>query len=79
MERKKEDFFDGNELSIDRVVDAIQNDVSWTRSIMEFISNEMHKEEEFKKKLHELGDEYDEKRKELYKEYWMEYLPANEK
>ena len=74
MERKKEDFFIGNELSIDHVVEAIQNDVSQTRSIMEFISNVMKKEEEFKLKLHELEDEYEEKKEALYNEYGMEYV-----
>jgi hypothetical protein len=29
----------------------------------------MHKEEEFKEKLHELKDDYEEKVKELHKEY----------
>ena len=74
MERKREHFFDWDELSIDRVVDEIQKDPYQARSIMEFISSEMKKEEEFKKKLHELGDEYEEKKKDLYEEYWMEHL-----
>ena len=74
MERKKEDFFNGNELSIDHVVEAIQNDVSQTRGIMEFIAHVMKKDEEFKQKLHELEDEYEEKKEALYSEYDVEYL-----
>jgi hypothetical protein len=74
MERKKEDFFNGNELSIDHVVEAIQNDVTQTRAIMEFIASVMKKDEEFKKKLHELEDEYEEKKEALYNEYDVEYL-----
>lgn len=74
MERKKEDFFIGNELSIDHVVEAIQNDVTQTRAIMEFIASVMKKDEEFKKKLHELEDEYEEKKEALYNEYGVEYL-----
>mgnify|MGYP006988871881 CR=1 FL=1 len=74
MEFKKEDFFNGNELSIDHVVEAIQNDVTQTRAIMEFIASVMKKDEEFKQKLHELEDEYEEKKEELYKEYGVEYV-----
>ena len=74
MEFKKEDFFNGNELSIDHVVEAIQNDVTQTRAIMEFIASVMKKDEEFKKKLHELEDEYEEKKEALYNEYDVEYL-----
>lgn len=74
MERKKEDFFNGNELSIDHVVEAIQNDVTQTRAIMEFIASVMKKDEEFKQKLHELEDEYEEKKEALYNEYGVEYL-----
>lgn len=74
MEFKKEDFFNGNELSIDHVVEAIQNDVTQTRAIMEFIASVMKKDEEFKQKLHELEDEYEEKKEALYNEYDVEYL-----
>ena len=74
MEFKKEDFFNGNELSIDHVVEAIQNDVTQTRAIMEFIASVMKKDEEFKQKLHELEDEYEEKKEALYNEYGVEYL-----
>lgn len=74
MERKREHFFDWKELSIDRVVEEIQKDPYQARSIMEFIRDEMNKEEEFKKKLHEMEDEYEEKKEELYKEYGMEDL-----
>lgn len=79
MERKREHFFDWEELSIDRVVEEIEKDPSQARSIMEFIRDEMNKEEEFKKRLHELGDEYKEKEKELYEEYGMEHLYHKEK
>lgn len=74
MERKREHFFDWKELSIDRVVEEIQKDPSQARSIMEFIRDEMNREEEFKEKLEELDRHHKEKEKELYKEYWMEYL-----
>lgn len=72
MERKREHFFDWKDLSIDRVVEEIQKDPYQARSIMEFIRDEMNKEEEFKKKLHELGDEYMEKKEKLYEEYGIE-------
>ena len=72
MGRKKEDFFNGNELSIDHVVEAIQNDVTQTRAIMEFIASVMKKDEEFKQKLHELEDEYEEKKEALYNEYGVD-------
>lgn len=78
MERKKEHFFDGKELSIDRVVDEILKDPTQTRSIMELIRDEMKKEEEFKEKLEELHHDYKKKEKELYKEYGMEYLSDEE-
>jgi hypothetical protein len=41
---------------------------------MEFIRDEMNKEEELKKKLHEMEDEYEEKKHQLYKEYGVEDL-----
>lgn len=72
MERKKEHFFKDGKLSIDDVVTAIENDPSQTRGIMEFIAQEMEKEEEFKQKLHELEDEYEEKKENLHKEYGMD-------
>lgn len=74
MERKREHFFDWKDLSIDRVVEEIQKDPYQARSIMEFIRDEMNKEEEFKKKLHEMEDEYEDKKEELYREYGMEDL-----
>ncbi len=72
MERKKEHFFKDGKLSIDDVVTAIENDPSQTRGIMEFIAQEMEKEEEFKEKMHALDDEYKEKKVELHKEYGMD-------
>lgn len=74
MERKREHFFDWDELSVDKVVEEISKDPNQARSIMEFIRDEMNKEEEFKEKLAELDKDHKEKEKELYKEYWMEYL-----
>lgn len=78
MEWKREHFFDGDELSIDRVVEEINKDPSQARSIMEFIRDEMNKEEELKEKLHELHKEHKKKEKELYEEYGMEHLLKNE-
>lgn len=74
MEWKREHFFDWKELNIDKVVDEIQKDPYQARSIMEFIRDEMNKEEELKKKLHEMEDEYEEKKHQLYKEYGVEDL-----
>lgn len=73
MERTREHFFDGKELNIDRVVEEIQKDPYQARGIMEFIRDEMYKEEEFKGKLHELEDEYKEKKEQLYKDYGVEH------
>lgn len=78
MDRKREHFFDGEELSIDRVVEEIQKDPNQARSIMEFIRDEMYREEEFKEKLEELHKHHKKKEKELYEEYGMEYLLSNE-
>ena len=78
MERKREHFFDGDELSIDKVVEEIEKDPYQARGIMEFIRDEMNKEEELKEKLENLKDEYKKKEKELYKEYGMEYLYTND-
>jgi cyclopropane fatty-acyl-phospholipid synthase-like methyltransferase len=73
-ELTREHLFKGNELDIDKVADMIQQEPWRTREILWFIADEMHKEEEFKEKLHELKDDYEEKVKELHKEYWMEHL-----
>ena len=78
MERKREHFFDWDELSIDKVVEEISKDPSQARSIMEFIRDEMYREEEFKEKLEELHKHHKKKEKELYEEYGMEYLPTGE-
>ena len=78
MDWKREDFFIGDELSIDRVVEEIQKDPYQARSIMEFIRDEMNKEEEFKEKLEELHKHHKKKEKELYEEYGMEYLSTEE-
>lgn len=68
----KEDFFDWQELNIEKVATAMETEPWKIREILKFISNEMKKEEEFKKKLHELKDEYEEKERELYEEYWYD-------
>ena len=78
MERKREHFFDWDELSIDRVVEEIQKDPYQARSIMEFIRDEMNKEKEFEEKLAELHKLHKKKEKELYEEYGMEYLVTEE-
>lgn len=78
MERKREDFFDWEELSIDRVVEEIQKDPYQARGIMEFIRDEMNREEEFKEKLAELHKLHKEKEKEIYEEYGKEYLVDKE-
>ena len=78
MERTREHFFDWDELSIDRVVEEIQKDPYQARGIMEFIRDEMNKEEEFKEKLEELNKHHEKKKKELYEEYGMEYLSDKE-
>lgn len=78
MERKREHFFDGDELSIDKVVTEIEKDPYQARSIMEFIRDEMYREEEFREKLEELHKHHKQKEKELYEEYGMEYLSDNE-
>ena len=78
MERKREHFFDWDELSIDKVVEEINKDPNQARSIMEFIRDEMNKEEEFKEKLAELHRHHKEKEKEIYEEYGKEYLVDEE-
>ena len=45
---------------------------------MEFIRDEMNKEEEFKEKLAELHRHHKEKEKEIYEEYGKEYLVDKE-
>ena len=78
MERKREHFFYWDELSIDKVVEEISKDPNQARSIMEFIRDEMNKEEEFKEKLAELHRHHKEKEKEIYEEYGKEYLVDKE-
>lgn len=78
MEWKREDFFIGDELSIDRVVEEIQKDPYQARWIMEFIRDEMNREKEFEEKLEELHRHHKQKEKELYEEYGMEYLSTEE-
>lgn len=74
MELTKENLFDGQDLNIDAVTDMIQAEPWRTREILEFISCEMKKEVEFKEKLSELKEEYEEKERALYEKYGVEYL-----
>ena len=74
MELTREHLFNWKDLDIDKVTEMIQQEPWRTREILWFIADEMQREEEFKEKLHELKDEYEEKERDLYKEYWMEHL-----
>ena len=74
MELTRQDLFTGEDLNIDAVVEMIQSEPGRTREILEFISEEMRKEVEFKEKLEELKEDYHHKKHELYKEYGMEHL-----
>lgn len=74
MEFTRQQFFNGKELNIDAVADAITSEPWRVKEVLEFIANEMHKEVELKDKLDELKDEYHEKKHELLKEYGMEHL-----
>lgn len=47
----REDLFDWNELKIDKVANMIQQEPWRTKEILEFISDEMRKEVEFKEEL----------------------------
>jgi GrpB-like predicted nucleotidyltransferase (UPF0157 family) len=74
MEISRDYLFHGKELHIDHVVSLIESDPSKTREVMEFIGDEMRKEEELKEKLEDLKEDYHHKKHELYKEYGMEHL-----
>lgn len=54
----REDLFDWNELKIEKVADMIQAEPWRTKEILEFISDEMRKEVEFKEELEKLKKEY---------------------
>lgn len=74
MELKREMFFNGKDINIDAVSEAITNEPWRVKEILEFIAEEMHKEVELKEKLDELKEDYHTKKHELYKEYGMEHL-----
>lgn len=74
MELKRETFFNGKDLNIDAVAEAMTNEPGRIKEILEFIADEMHKEAELKEKLDELKEDYHHKKHELYKEYGMEHL-----
>ena len=74
MEFTRQQFFNGKELNIDAVADAITSEPWRVKEVLEFIANEMHKEVELKDKLDELKEEYHEKKHELLKEYGMDHL-----
>lgn len=69
MEFTREQFFNGRDLNIDAVSEAITNEPWRVKEILEFIADEMHKEVELKEKLDELKDDYHAKKHALYKEY----------
>ena len=74
MEFKREDFFEGKNLSIERTATRMEEEPWRIREILNFIADEMHKEEEFKEKLEKLKEHHEQEAKELIKSYGMEYL-----
>ena len=69
MTFKRDEFFDGKELNIEKVATKMEQEPWMIRSVLNFISTEMRKEEEFKMKMHELKEEYEDKEYQLREEY----------
>lgn len=74
MEFKREDFFDWKHLSIERTATRMEEEPWRIREILNFIADEMKKEEEFKEKMKNLKEHHEQEAKELIKSYGMEYL-----
>lgn len=72
MERKTEDFFDGDKLNISKVMQQFSQHPDQMDKIVEYVVEKVEHFTEFRVKKEHLKEKYDHKLKDLYAEYMEE-------
>lgn len=72
MERKTEDFFDGDKLSMNKLKSQLQQHPQDMETILEYVFEKVEHFTEFKVKKEHLKEKYDHKLRDLYAEYMEE-------
>jgi hypothetical protein len=72
MERKKEMFFDGDEVNMQKVITHLQQYSNYTESILNFVMDTLVHCTEFRMKKEFLKERYEHKLQKLYAEYMKE-------
>ena len=72
MERKTEDFFDGDKVNISKVLNQISQHPDKMDKIIEYVVEKVEHFTEFDVKKEHLKEKYDHKLNELYAEYMKE-------
>ena len=72
MERKTEDFFDGDKLNMQKVMSQFSQHPDQMDRILEYVIEKVEHFTEFRVKKEHLKEKYDHKLNELYAEYMRE-------
>ena len=72
MERKTEQFFDGDEPSMIKIMQMLQQYPQETEKIFDYVMRKVEHFTEFRVKKEHLKHKYDKKLQELYAEYMRE-------
>lgn len=72
MERKTEDFFDGDKLNMQKVMSQFSQHPDQMDRILEYVIEKVEHFTEFRVKKEHLKEKYDHKMKDLYAEYMSE-------
>lgn len=72
MERKTEDFFDGDKLNMQKVMSQFSQHPDQMDRILEYVIEKVEHFTEFRVKKEHLKEKYDHKLNELYAEYMKE-------
>lgn len=72
MERKPEQFFDGDKPSIIKIMQTLQQYPQEAEKIMDYVLEKTQHFTEFRVKKEHLKEKYDHKLKDLYAEYMKE-------
>lgn len=69
MERKKEMFFNGDEVDVQKVISHLQQYPNYTESILNYVMAKLVHCTEFRVKKEHLKEKYEHKMQKLYAEY----------
>lgn len=72
MERKTDQFFDGDKVSLSKIITMLQQYPQDAERIMDFVFKKIEHFTEFRVKKDHLKEKYDHKMKDLYAEYMSE-------